>query len=332
MNILDWVIKNIKKTVGMVLGLILLIAIALNSYTIVQPGDAKLGTLFGEVQDNPLTEGFHIVNPLASFDTYSIKDFTATWDNVKVPAQDKLKSGMDLAVTLRAKTSSLVRMKREAGTLQDAFDKYVTPRIFSLLREAGKGVEQSQDFFKDEVQNQMQDFMLSNLKEQLDPLGFDVKIALFSDVTLPPLVQKAIENTKDRQEKVNQEKAQLEIVELEQQKTVKIADAGRDAAISKAASVKTMADANAYKTRADADANAYKTRANADADAYQRQAMADANAYKTEKEETARATANILLAKSISPELIDYVRANNWNGVRSQTVLAPNATPMLNLK
>ena len=272
---------------------------ALNSWTIVQPGEAKLGTMFGKLQDTPLTEGFHIVNPLMSFKTTSIKDFTVTWDNVKVPAQDKLKSGMDLAVTLQFKTAAIPRMQREAGTLRDAFDKYVTPQVYSLLRECGKGVAQSQDFFKDEVQTEMQDFMLTNLRERLESKGFSVKMAVFSDISLPPLVQQAIEDTKKRQEKVNQERAQLEIVALEQQKVVKISESNRDASISNKAAKKNNSDAAAYDITVKAKA---------------------------------QADANTLLAESVSVELIDYIRANNWNGVRSATVLGANTTPLVSLK
>lgn len=288
-------IKSLMAVIFLFIGVL----IAMNSYTIVQPGEAKVGTLFGKVQPEPLTEGFHFVNPLISFDTEPVKDFTITWANVKVPAQDKLKSGMDLAVTFKAKVGNLAKMKREAGSVKDAFDKYVTPRVYSLLRECGKGVSQSQDFFKDEVQTAMQDFMLSNLKEQLGPLGFEVHIALFSNVTLPPLVQNAIEATKERQEKVNQEAAQLEIVALEQQKTVKIADAERDAAESIATAKKTMADAEAYGI-------AVKAKAQADA--------------------------NDKLSGSITPVLVDYIRANSWDGVMPTTILGDGVTPMMSIK
>ena len=298
MKMLMWIVENKIKSFLMLIAMLVLCLIGLNSYTIVSPGSAKVGTLLGKVQDVPLTEGFHMVNPLVSFDEYSIKDFTITWDNVKVPAQDKLKSGMDLAVTLTPKTGSLPKMKREAGTLQNAFDKYVEPRVFSLLRECGKGVPQSQDFFKDDVQTRMQDFMLANLREQLGPLGFDVKIALFSDVSLPPLVQDAIEKTKKREEAVNQERAQLEIVELEQQKAVKTAEANMKAAESNATAVKTMAEARAYEIITEA---------------------------------TAEANANNLLTKSLSLQLIDYVKANSWDGKLPTTMLG-DTTPLVSLK
>lgn len=295
---MNWILTNKYKTMSLLVFIVIAFFTALNSYTIVAPGKAKVGTLFGKVQPKALTEGFHIVNPLISFDKYSVKDFTVTWDNIKVPAQDKLKSGMDLAVTFKAKVGSLPNMKSDAGSLPDAFDKYVTPRVFSLLRECGKGVEKSQDFFRDEVQSEMQDFMLDNLREQLAPLGFEVHIALFSDVSLPPLVQAAIKATKKRQEEVNQEKAKLAIVALEQQKVVKVADANRDAAISNATAKKTNADAEAYAITAKA---------------------------------TAQAEANIQLAKSVTPVLVDYIRANNWNGVLPTTTLG-STVPMVTLK
>ena len=299
MKLIKWMFSSLTRAIVSAVVLLVALIVGLNSFSIVQPGHAKVQVLFGKVRPEPLTEGFNLVNPFVSLTDYSIKDFTITWDNVKVPAEDKLKSGMDLAVTLRAKTNALPRMKQEAGNLQDAFDKYVSPRVYSLLRECGKGVEQSQDFFKDEVQNQMQDFMLANLAEQLGPLGFEVKVALFSDVTLPPLVQTAIENTKDRQEKVNQERAQLEIVALEQQKAVKIAEAKRDASLSTAQSIKNLADAEAYKTLTEAKA---------------------------------QAKANELLTKSVTAELVEYIRANSWDGKYPTTMLGESTAALMALK
>ena len=301
----------IKTIVGVVSAVIIGLT-ALNSYTIVSPGEAKVGTLFGKVESAPLVEGFHVVNPMVDFDTYSIKDITVKWDGVKVPAQDKLKSSMDLAVTFRAKTSGLVNMKRTAGTLQNAFEKYVDPQVYSLLRECGKGVEQSQDFFKDEVQTEMQDFMLASLKERLAPLGFEVSSALFSDISLPPLVQAAIEQTKGREEKVNQERAQLEIVQLEQQKAVKIAEAQMEAAESDATAKRTMADAAAYAKQADATAQAFAITTRADA----------------------QSLANDKLSKSVTPILVDYVLATRWDGQRKMTTVLGSDTvqPLVSLR
>ncbi|MCK5020373.1 MAG: SPFH domain-containing protein [Candidatus Peribacteraceae bacterium] len=290
--------KNIIKLAVASLVALTLIITAFNSYTVVSPGEAKVGTIFGNVSDSVLTEGFHVVNPLMSFDIYSVRDFTMTLTDVQIPSEDKLKTTMDFTVTMRTKPSSLIKMKREAGNLQDAFDKYALPQINSLLKECGKGVENSQDFFKDEVQSTMQSFMLSNLNERLNASGFQVSVAVFSELELPPLVKSAIETTKRLQEEENQQKATLKIKDLQAQE-------------------KTMA-AKARNLSATEDAAA-------------RIKLADAAAYEILAENTALAQANVLLNKSITPALIDYALATRWNGVRSTTVVG-SATPLMNIK
>ena len=59
---------NIKTILSIVV-LIILIWLGINSYTTVSAGHNKVATLFGEIRDQPLGEGFHLVNPLLKFHT-----------------------------------------------------------------------------------------------------------------------------------------------------------------------------------------------------------------------------------------------------------------------
>ena len=65
---------------------------------------------------------------------------------------------------------------------------------------------------------------------------------------------------------------------------------------------------------ATAKAEAEKAVATAEGEARSRKAIADANAYVIIKEADAQRTANEMLAKSITPELIEYNKAAKWNG------------------
>lgn len=67
------------------LGLIAVIA-AFNYYTIVQDGTVKTQTFLGKVATAPVVPGFHIVNPFASFDTFSTKDIKISYDKLQVPS------------------------------------------------------------------------------------------------------------------------------------------------------------------------------------------------------------------------------------------------------
>jgi len=165
-----------------------------------------------------------------------------------VPSQDKLKTSMDISVTFRLDGENTPIILQNTGTLNDVVTKHITPKVRSLLREAGKTVGQSQDFYLDDVQQQLQIYMEDGLKDYLLEKGVIVTAVLFRDITLPQVVTSAVIQTKERQEQLEREKAQLKIVEQQAQQQVKQAQAREVAAISDANAKRTIADAyNAIK-------------------------------------------------------------------------------------
>lgn len=270
--------------------------ILMNAWTTVDSGHNKVQSTFGKINIVPLTEGFHIVNPISDFTEYDLRDRTMTWKEIKVPAQDELKSSMDVSVTFSIVGSETPNMKKTAGDADDAIEKYVSPKVRSLLREAGKSVENSQDFYLESVQQELQAYMETGLRDYLYPKGIEVKAVLFRDISLPEVVTEAVIQTKQRQEQLEREKAQLSIVEQQAQKQVKQAEAEEMAAISQA---------NAKRTQADAEA------------------------YRIAKEAEATAKANRLLARSLTKELIQYNSIKKWSGNYPSTVMSGGSSGVL---
>jgi regulator of protease activity HflC (stomatin/prohibitin superfamily) len=81
-----------------------------------------------------------------------------------------------------------------------------------LLREAGKSVDRSQDFYLDTVQLELQTYVEDGLTEYLYPEGVIVDAVLFRDITLPTVVTSAVVQTKERQEQLEREKAQCRLL------------------------------------------------------------------------------------------------------------------------
>lgn len=271
---------------------------SLNCWTITGAGHGKVGVLMGDVDPTPISSGFSFVNPIKKFIDFDLKDQSYTWENVGVPSRDKLTTTMDVTVIFDTNLASTPEIYRTIGTLNQVVSKHLTKKVMSSMREVGKSVAVSEDFFNDATQTMMQVFMEDSLREYFSSIGVNIKSVLFNDVVLPRVVQDAVIKTKERTEAVNQERAQLEIVELQQQKAVKIAEANN-----------TSATQNAEATIKNADA--------------------EAHAILIVK--TAEANGNAKLAKSITPELVEYVKAKGWNGSYITTSLGAT-TPMLNLK
>jgi regulator of protease activity HflC (stomatin/prohibitin superfamily) len=267
----------------------IVLLVAMNSYITVRAGHNKVATLFGNVKAEAYGEGFHIVNPLLTFHVFDLRQLTYTWDKVQVPSQDKLKTSMDISVTFRIDGARTPKIFQETGNLDDVVAKHITPKVRSLLREAGKTVAQSQDFYLDAIQQELQAYMEDGLKAYLEPKGVIVEAVLFRDITLPQVVTSAVIQTKERQEQLEREKAQLKIVEQQAQQQVKQAEAREQAAKS---------DANAKRTQADAEA------------------------YRILKEAEAQAHANEVLARSVTPELIKYNSVQRWDGKYPTTLFS----------
>jgi len=278
-----------KKTVITIVLLLVVLVSAKQFFLTVPAGHNEVATMFGKVYDVPYDEGFHIVNPLLRFTRFDLRQQTRTWQKVQVPSQDKLKTSMDVSVTFRLDGPRTPKIYQETGRLEDVIIKHITPKVRSLLREAGKTVKQSQDFYLDMVQQQMQTYMEDGLTSYLEPKGVIVQAVLFRDITLPSVVTSAVIQTKERQEQLEREKAQLKIVEQQAQQQVKQAEAKQEAAKSEAKAVKIHADAKAYRI---------------------------------EKEAVAQARANKLLAESVTEELIRYNSIQKWNGEYPQTLLS----------
>lgn len=129
------------------------------------------------------------------------------------------------------------------------------------------------------------------VREKMKPVGIDIDyIAIVGNVWLPAQVKQAID-------------AKVQAGQLAAQRETEVATA---------------------------KAEAEKAVATAEGEARSRKAIADANAYVVLQEAKAQKQANEMLAKSITPELIEYNKMLRWDGKVPQVV--GNNTPLLNIK
>lgn len=289
---------NVSKVTVHSLLFFIIMSVVLNSYTTVPAGHVKVQTLFGKVVHGEFTEGFHVVNPLADFSVYDGRKQTYHINGIMVPSQDKLKTAMDVSIIYSLTTSQASDMKQEIGSLEDFEDKFLLPKARSLIREVGKGVKDSQSFFLDHIQQEIQTKTTERLAIFMEERGVVVHNVLFRDVTLPNVVANAIIQTKKRQEEVNQEKAKLDIAEQQAQQQVIQA---------KAKELAALAEANAKRTRADAEA------------------------YEIEAVATATAKGNLLINKTLTKDLIEASRIEKWNGAYPSTMLGGSSGVLLNI-
>ena len=219
----------------------------LSSMLITVPaGHVKVATLFGKVQDDTYLEGLHFVNPLLEFTMFDLRQKTHK-ESAGIPAEDKLITRMDVSVQYRTIGEMAPDILRNTGTTQALIQVHLIPKLRSILREQGKGVAMSQDFFRESIQRQLQESLQVGLAEFLAPKGLRVETVLIRDVQLPDVIRTAITETKKREQEVLKQQAELERFATEQDQKVKKAESELRAAKLEAQRIKELADAEAYK-------------------------------------------------------------------------------------
>ena len=212
----------------------------------VPAGHVKVATLFGKVQDQTYREGLHVVNPLLGFTTFDLRQKTHK-ETAGIPAEDKLITKMDVSVQYRTIGDMAPDILRNTGTTESLIHVHMIPKLRSILREQGKGVATSQDFFREAVQRQLQETLQIGLAEFLAPKGLQVETVLIRDVELPEVIRTSITETKKREQEVLKQQAELERFATEQDQKVKQAESELRAAKLEAQKIKELADAEAYK-------------------------------------------------------------------------------------
>jgi regulator of protease activity HflC (stomatin/prohibitin superfamily) len=237
----------LRKGAPLTIVIIILILVAMNFYKTVPPGRVGVATLFGSVQQKEYSQGLHIpVNPLYRWVLFDARQQTHL-ETANVPSQDQLQTKLDVSVQYRIIGSMAPTILQETGDAAKAVEVHLKPKLRSLLREQGKSIKRAEDFFREETQEALQTSLTDGLRDYLAPKGIEVSAVLIRDISLPPFIVQAIEKKKEREQAVEQERAELERVRTQLQQEVARAEAGREAATQEAARKKILADATAYE-------------------------------------------------------------------------------------
>jgi regulator of protease activity HflC (stomatin/prohibitin superfamily) len=236
-----------KSLVLTAAGVLVIVVVIMNVIKTVPVGHVGVATLFGKAQAEGYPEGLHIpVNPLYKWTMFDARKKTHL-ETANVPSQDQLQTRLDVSVQYRIDGAMASKILGATGTAEAAVRVHLVPKLRSLLREQGKSVRRAEDFFLEETQETLQTALTDGLRDDLEQQGIIVSEVLIRDITLPPFIVLAIEQKKEREQAVEQEKAELERVRTELQQEVARAKAGREAAEEEAARKIILADAQAYE-------------------------------------------------------------------------------------
>lgn len=168
----------------------LLVLLGLDSFTILNPGQAGVLSVLGKAQDGVLLEGVHFRPPLIS--TVDLYDLTV--QKFEVPAQSSTKDLQQLsasfAINFQLDPSQVVTIRRTQGSLQNIVAKIIAPQTQESFKVAAarRTVEESITRRED----LKQDFDQA-LSDRLSRYGIVVLDTSVVDLEFSPEFSKAVE-------------------------------------------------------------------------------------------------------------------------------------------
>jgi regulator of protease activity HflC (stomatin/prohibitin superfamily) len=238
---------NDLKIVLAGVGAVILAVLAALSVETVAPGHRAVPILFGNVKEDSLGPGFHIVNPLYSFAHFDCRHKTHLEKKMVVPSRDKLNTEMDISVQYSFDPTLVCNTYQETGNVDKTVNVHMIPKLRAVVRDQGKVIDKAEMFFTEETLTTMRANVHDLLNDYCSPKGIIIEEVLIRDVQLPMVIQKAVTQTKERQEQTAREQAEFERFEIEERKKVITATASKEAAEQLAQEKRLIAEANAYE-------------------------------------------------------------------------------------
>lgn len=284
---------NIKKYIVASMISVAAIILVLNVFTITSAGTTKVQTTFGTVNPQSYPEGFHIVNPLSSFDTFDTRNARYEVNGLNIPTQDRFNSTANVTVLFRIEGSRTPFIKQNYGTAQEYIDKTLRQQLRSIIRDEGRKLPDSRSLAQSDSVSVMQVNTTQRLTEQLDGTGIEIQEVLIQDIEFDPRIGQQILRTQERiqQEEAEKSKERLATTQAEIKRQNAIGESNRK--------------------REEADAEAYKLTTEANARKNALIAEAEGKARAIELEATAQAEANLKLTKSLTAEILAKQKLDN---------------------
>jgi len=175
-----------------VLGIVLaiLVIIGLNSFIIINPGQAGVISILGKARDGALLEGIHLKPPFITvIDVYDL-----TVQKFEVPAESSTKDLQNLsarfAINFRLDPIKVVEVRRKQGTLENIVSKIIAPQTQEAFKIAAARRTVEEAITK---RSELKEDFDQALGDRLDKYGIIVLDTSVVDLAFSPEFAKAVE-------------------------------------------------------------------------------------------------------------------------------------------
>jgi len=302
---------NSGKIGAVIIGLLIIIGIICMVICLEKVPAGYVGVVYnmnGGVDGEVLTQGWHIVSPTKKVTTYSIgleqsylssekKGDSEKDESFSIPTSDGKTVRVNLEFSYRFDENrvaqTFVTFKGKSGEVIK--DTFIKPKVVAWTQEVSANYPVT-DIFGDK-RTAINSELDTYLRDKFDKYGIIIDTVNFTDISVDDETAQAI------QKKVTAQQ-ELELANIEAQ-TAKI-QAEKDKEVARIAAEKDKAVSQIEAEKAIIEA----------------QGKADAVRIKAEAE----AEANTAISKSLTPELIEKMYYDTWNGKLPETILGESTT------
>ena len=289
-----------KGTIGGVfLGVIMVVGLIILAMCAERVPTGHVGVVYnmnGGVDGEILTQGWHIVSPTKKVTTYSIgieqsyltaadKGDSKKDESFSTPTSDGKSLVVDLEFSYRFDETrvaeTFTRFKGQSG--EDVKNTFIKPKMVAWTQEVTAKYPVT-DVFGDKRQ-ELNEALDVYLKEKFEPYGIIIDTVNFTNISTDEETQAAIQKKVTAQQELElaQIEAQTAKVQAEKDKQVALIEAEKNKETA-------MIQAEQAKIKAEGEAEAKKIAAEAEAEA------------------------NRKIAESLTPELIEKIKYEAWDG------------------
>jgi regulator of protease activity HflC (stomatin/prohibitin superfamily) len=180
------------------LGLLAVVALAIlgmNSVACVRTGHVGVVTMFGRVTGTTMSEGIHLVNPLARVHELDVKTQEVK-ERAVVPSKEGLIMGLEASVLYHLDPAHAAGMYQRVGT--GYRDVLLVPNFRSAIR-AVTAANLASTLYSD-AREAVARQILADLQAQVQPRGVVIENVLLRDLQLPDTLKRAIEAKQQAQQ------------------------------------------------------------------------------------------------------------------------------------
>jgi len=229
--------KNPKSKILAIIAAILGIWLFFASIVIVDAGETGVYSLFGKVNDEELSSGFHLVIPLAKVTKMSIRTEEYTMsiaqgegqrvgaDAITSLTKEGLSVDLDITVLYRLNESKASDIYKKVGLNYD--EKIIRPSIRTAIRDVIAQYE-AKDIYSEKRQEAAQKIN-EHLKIDLNPRGIEVEDVLLRNVNLPSGLAQSIQDKLQAEQEAEKYDFVLEKEKKEKERKIIEAEGQRDA-------------------------------------------------------------------------------------------------------